>query len=102
MSDKFSVLVAASAAALSILVAYPAAAHDRPSSVTESGPNRASHHDASPTQQGTNARGAGSATAGSGSYARAYDSYEVQTPSSVNESAPFAAGNQTVPTMRAR
>ena len=102
MSKKFSALLATTTAALSILIAYPAAAHDRPSSVTESGPSRASHHDASPTQRGANARGASSAAAGGGTYARSNDSYEVQTPSSVDDSAPFITGNQRVPTMRGR
>ena len=102
MSRNFSSVVAAGAAALAIFTTYPAAADDRPSSVSESGPSRASHHDASPTQRAADARGRSSASprAGSGSYEYGSRSYEVQTPSSVNESAPYSAGDQMIPTMR--
>ena len=102
MLRNFSAVIAASATALSMLTAYPAAADDRPSSVSESGPNRASHHDASPTQRRANAQGRSSSSAGAGSYTYGSSSYEVQTPSSVNESAPFLTGNQMVPTVPAR
>lgn len=56
MLRKISVIIAASAAAVSLLAAAPVRADDVPKSVTESGPNRASHHDAAPTEKGTRAK----------------------------------------------
>lgn len=108
MLRKISVVAAASAATLSLLTAHPAAADNRtssvdvPSSVSESGPNRATHHEVAPTERTGDVLGR---TAGSGSIrSYGYDSrsYTVQTPSSSNESAPFLAGDQMVPTVPVR
>lgn len=56
MLRKIGVIIAASAAAVSLLGAVPARADDTPKSVSETGPNRASHHDTAPTQKGARAK----------------------------------------------
>lgn len=85
----------------------PAAADDRPSSVRDAGANPPTHHEVAPTERAGDARartgdGPGRTIFGFGRSIPESGLYEVQTPMSVNESAPFAAGNQDVPRMRAR
>lgn len=107
MLSKAQVIIAASAAAFSFLLANPAAADDRPSSVRESGPTPPTHHELAPTERAADARGRlgdapGRTIFGFGRSTPESSSYEVQTPMSVDESGPFVTGHQNVPTMRAR
>lgn len=105
MLRKIHVVIAASAAAFSFLVMNPAAADDRPNSVSGAGPNPPTHHELAPTESAGDARGRTGDAPGRtifGRFIPGARSYEVQWPSSVSESAPSDAGDQTVPTMRAR
>ena len=97
MVRKLTAVIAASAAALSFLAA-PVGAKDVPSSVNESG-FVGSHHDRATVQRPIGRAGQ---AAGAGELRGTHSSgYAVQTPSSVNESAPWLAGGQRSPTSQA-
>lgn len=100
MLRKIHVVIAASAAAFSFLVMNPAAADDRPSSVRDAGSNPPTHHGIAPTERAGDARGR--TGDGPGRTIFGFGRSIPEWPMSVDESAPFAAGNQDVPTMRAR
>ena len=99
MTRKLSRIISAGTAALSLSIAAAVYAHDAPTSVNESGPVSANHEiapsSASPavgrsnhTTQARELRGPQPFDApGAGTF-------EVQTPSSVNESAPWLTGQR--------
>lgn len=93
MLKKFTAAVAASTVAVSLLVANPVAADDAPSSVKDSGPNRASQHDASPTEKGARAKG------GDRSSTQAKHR-TPQAPSSASESGPNTPTQHPSPTQK--
>lgn len=94
MLRKIYVIIAASAAAVSLLATVPVRADDAPKSVSESAPNRASHHDAAPTQKGARAKQTDKrSTQGTARSPR--------TPSSVSESGPTRASqHDAAPTQK--
>ena len=86
---KLSTFITAGFGALSLLAGAAVYAHDAPLSVNDSGPV-SGNHEVAPTNKSP-------ATGRSGVAAitrelRGPNTYEVQTPSSVNESAPWLAG----------
>lgn len=95
MLRKIIVTMASSAAAVSLLAATPVLADDTPKSVTESGANRVSHHDAAPTEKGARAKRVDrSATQGKAPSPR--------NPTSVSESGPIRGSqHDAAPTERA-
>lgn len=101
MSRKYSAILAATAAALSLAALAPAKATDSATSAYETGPVT-SHHDLAPTERVSDARGRTAAVQDTRSYRFESRGYEVQTPSSVNESEPYVSGGQNVPTVPAR
>lgn len=106
MSRKFTAVIASASMALAFLAAGGANADDKPVSVNESAPARAGHQTV-PTagQRASEARGGLRESAPVrelGFQSSDSRAYEVQTPSSVNESAPWLAGGAGTPTMRGR
>lgn len=101
MLRKISAALTVSVTALSFLAAAPVVANDFPLSVNESAPTNVDHG-LSPTQKPPAAPVGrmGQRSGGGEVSARVYGSptYEVQTPSSVSESAPWRTGGQRTPT----
>ena len=90
MTRKHSRLIAAGFGALTMLAGAAVYAHDVPLSVNDAGPV-AANHETAPTN-------AAPAVGRSGQRSQARemrgsDTFEVQTPSSVNESAPWLTGD---------
>ena len=92
MARKLSTFITAGFGALSLLAGAAVYAHDVPLSVNEAGPV-SGNHEAAPTNKSPATGRSGVATGAR--EVRGPSTYEVQTPSSVDESAPWLAG-QTV------
>ena len=97
MTRKFSALFAAGFGALALATAVASHAHDRPSSVNESGAVPPTHHQVAPSNSApaTGRSAQAAAQRDVRGYGSAAGTYEVQTPSSVNESAPWLANERT-------
>ena len=99
MTRKLSKLIAAGAGALSLLAGAAVYADDAPLSVNESGPMSANHERA-PTESspavGRSDRQLQTREIRGSIYSNVNDarSFEVQTPSSLNESAPWLTGQE--------
>lgn len=89
MTQKVSILFAAGAGALSLLAGAAVYAHDAPMSVNESGPVSANHQIAPTNSEPATGR---SQRATEVREVRGPSPVEVQTPSSVDESAPWLTG----------
>lgn len=90
MTHKFSRVIAAGYGALTMLAGAAVYAHDVPLSVNESGPAAANHETAPSNAAPALGR---SGQRSQAREIRGSDTVEVQTPSSVNESAPWLTGN---------
>ena len=89
MTRKFSRFITAGFGALSLLAGAAVYAHDVPLSVNDAGPV-AANHEAAPTNKSPASGRSGAASVTR--EVRGPNTYEIQTPSSVNESAPWLAG----------
>ena len=94
MSSKLSILLAATALSLSGGLVH---ATDFPSSSNETGPAAVESSSAAPATGATSVRAPLKAAE-----FREAGSYDVRTPSSINESAPWLLDGQTVPTVPKR
>ena len=90
MTRKVSHLIAAGFGALSMVAGAAVYAHDAPLSVNEAGPV-AANHEVAPSNAAPAAVGRTSTPTQSREVRGSY-TFEVHTPSSVNESAPWLAG----------
>ena len=97
MTRKFSAMFAAGFGALALIVGAAVQADDRPSSPNESGTVPPTHHEVAPTNSAPATGRSAQATAQRDvrGYGSAAGTYEVQTPSSVSESAPWLANDPT-------
>lgn len=96
MTRKFSAMFAAGFGALALIAGAAAQAHDRPSSPNESGAVPPTHHEVAPANSRP-AIGSSTQAAARGDVGpfKGSNSYEVQTPSSVSESAPWLANDRS-------
>ena len=95
MTSKFSAMFAAGFGALALIGGAVVQAHDRPSSPNESGAVPPTHHEVAPANSSP-AIGSSAQAAAQGDLRgfKGSNSYEVQTPSSVSESAPWLANDR--------
>ena len=89
MARKLSRFIIASCGAVSLLAGAAVYAHDVPLSVNEAGPVPGNHEVAPTNKSPATGRTSDATTTGE---VRGPNTYEVQTPSSVSESAPWLAG----------